>query len=102
MEHTGNHRLLAVVAGAFSGRPLSASVAKSPAGIDPGAGASGDGGVLATIGTPTAVPKPRGKSPGWSQGRLRTKRTRYPVVKKQTKAGAMTTKQAFTTQNSST
>jgi hypothetical protein len=59
------------------------------------------GGVLATIGTPTAVPKPRGKSPGWSQGRLRTKRTRYPVVKKQTKAGAMTTKQAFTTQNSS-
>jgi hypothetical protein len=59
------------------------------------------GGVLATLGTPTTVPKPRGKSPGWSQGRLRTKRTRYPVVKKHTKAGVMTTKQAFTTQHSS-
>jgi hypothetical protein len=40
------------------------------------------GGVLAVIGTPARAPKPRGKSPGWQKGKKRTKRPRYPVVKK--------------------
>ena len=38
--------------------------------------------LLPEIGTPTVAPKPRGKSPGWTEGNKRTKRTRYPVVKK--------------------
>jgi hypothetical protein len=42
----------------------------------------GMGGVLARIGTPTGVPKPRGKSPGWPAGRRRTRRTRHPVIRK--------------------
>ena len=41
------------------------------------------GGVLAGIGTPARAPKPRGKSPGWPRGRIRTKRTRYAVIKKE-------------------
>lgn len=40
------------------------------------------GGLLAQIGTPTARPKPRGKSPGWPKGRRRKPSIRYPVVKK--------------------
>jgi hypothetical protein len=42
------------------------------------------GGVLATIGTPAAEPKPRGKSPGWPTGEPRVRRIRYPTVKKST------------------
>ena len=38
--------------------------------------------LLAAIGTPAKSPKPRGKSPGWPKGKKRTKRPRYPVVKK--------------------
>jgi hypothetical protein len=38
--------------------------------------------LLPQIGTPTVSPKPRGKSPGWQVGNKRTKKTRYPVVKK--------------------
>ena len=38
----------------------------------------------AAIGTPASEPKPRVKSPGWPQGQPRSKRTRYPVVKKTT------------------
>ncbi len=53
------------------------------------------GGVLAGIGTPAQPPKPRGKSPGWPKGRLRTKRPRYPVIKK---AKARTKKQAPATE----
>ena len=49
------------------------------------------GGVLAGIGTPAPAPKARGKSPGWPSGRARTKRTRYPVIKKEK---AQTKKQA--------
>jgi len=41
--------------------------------------------LLAGIGTPACAPKPRGKSPGWEKGRPRTKRTRYPLVKKHPK-----------------
>ena len=40
------------------------------------------GGVLAIIGSPSIIPKPRGKSPGWKTGQQRTRRNRYPVVKK--------------------
>lgn len=48
----------------------------------PGQVAQGFGGLLAVIGSPTSAPKPRGKSPGWPQGRERSRRRRYPVVKK--------------------
>ncbi len=52
------------------------------ASLTPGRVAQAFGGVLAVIGTPARAPKPRGKSPGWQKGKKRTKRTRYPVVKK--------------------
>jgi hypothetical protein len=48
--------------------------------LTPGRVAQGIGGVLAVIGTPTRAPKPRGKSPGWPQGRPRKRRERYEVV----------------------
>ncbi len=38
--------------------------------------------LLIRIGSPAPDPKPRGKSPGWPPGRLRTRRIRYPTVKK--------------------
>ena len=50
--------------------------------LTPGRVAQAFGGVLAAIGTPARAPKPRGKSPGWQKGKKRTKRIRYPVVKK--------------------
>lgn len=53
-----------------------------PEKMTPGRVQRGMGGVLAGIGTPAKPPKPRGKSPGWSKGRIRTKRTRYAVIKK--------------------
>lgn len=59
--------------------------------LTPGRVLQAMGGVLAGIGTPAQAPKPRGKSPGWPTGRVRTKRTRYPVIKKQQ---ARTKKQA--------
>jgi len=34
------------------------------------------------IGTPAQPPQPRGKSPGWPKGRLRTRKKRHRVVKK--------------------
>ena len=37
--------------------------------------------LLAAIGTPAHTPKPRGKSPGWQKGKIRTKKTRFPIVK---------------------
>lgn len=50
--------------------------------LTPGRVAQGFPAILAAIGTPAGDPKPRGKSPGWPQGKPRQKRTRYPVVKK--------------------
>ena len=50
--------------------------------LTPGRVAQGFGTVIATIGTPASAPQPRGKSPGWSKGRLRAKKIRYPIVKK--------------------
>jgi hypothetical protein len=38
--------------------------------------------LLIEIGTPAQPPKPRGKSPGWTKGNIRTKPPRYPTVKK--------------------
>lgn len=47
--------------------------------------------VLVVIASPAPAPKPRGKSPGWSPGQPRSRRIRYPTVKKRftkPKAGA--------------
>jgi hypothetical protein len=38
--------------------------------------------VLVDIGTPTKMPKHRGKSPGWEKGKVRTKAPCYPTAKK--------------------
>ena len=45
------------------------------------------GGLLARMGTPARVPKPRGKSPGRLKGERPKPRPRHPVVKKTTKTG---------------
>lgn len=48
----------------------------------PGRVANGFAALLVTIGTPAEPPKPRGKSPGWPTGKLRTPRQHFPTVKK--------------------
>ncbi|WP_339381113.1 hypothetical protein [Brasilonema sp. UFV-L1] len=50
--------------------------------LTPGRVAQAWFGILAAIGTPACSPKPRGKSPGWTPGRTRLRRIRYPKVKK--------------------
>ena len=50
--------------------------------LTPGRVAQAMGSVLAAIGTPTSPPKPRGKSQGWTPGKARVRRIRYPIVKK--------------------
>lgn len=50
--------------------------------LTPGRVAQAMGGVLAVIGTPTLPPKPRGKSLGWTPGKRRSHKNRYPTVKK--------------------
>lgn len=50
--------------------------------LTPGRVCQGMGGILAVIGTPAQVPKPRGKSSGWPKGRPRQRKERHPVVKK--------------------
>ena len=50
--------------------------------LTPGRVAQGFGTIIAMIGTPASAPKPRGKSPGWQKGKIRTKKTRFPIVKK--------------------
>ncbi len=50
--------------------------------LTPGRVRQGMGGILAQIGTPAGVPKPRGKAPGWPPGRARAPAPRYPIVKK--------------------
>ncbi len=52
--------------------------------LTPGRVAQSIAGVLAAIGTPAQPPKPRGKSPGWPEGQPRSRRIRYPTVKKGT------------------
>ncbi len=39
------------------------------------------GGVFAAIGTPTQLPKPREKSPGWTLGKPRLRKNRFPTAK---------------------
>ena len=53
----------------------------------PGRVQRGFGVLFAQIGTPAAAPKPRGKSPGWPKGRVRSRPERHGVVKKTTSAG---------------
>jgi hypothetical protein len=55
---------------------------KSCSDLSPGRTANAFAAVLAVIGTPAPVPKPRGKSPGWTPGQPRSRRIRYPIVKK--------------------
>jgi len=50
--------------------------------LTPGRVAQSMGGVFAVIGTPTQPPKPRGKSPGWTPGKPRLRKNRFPTVKK--------------------
>jgi len=50
--------------------------------LTPGRVAQAMGGVLAAIGTPAVAPKPRGKSPGWTPGKNRLRKNRFPIVKK--------------------
>ena len=45
--------------------------------------------IFALIGSPARPPKRRGKAPGWQQGRRRTPKQRYPVVKKTPAAAQM-------------
>jgi hypothetical protein len=49
------------------------------------------GGLLARIGTPASVPKPRGKSPGRRKGERPKPRPRHPVVKKSKTPGNLRT-----------
>jgi hypothetical protein len=58
---------------------------KTQTNLTPGRVQQSIGTLLAGIGTPATAPKPRGKSPGWPKGRLRKKRTTYPLVKKHPK-----------------
>jgi hypothetical protein len=55
---------------------------QAPEKMTPGRVHQGMGAVLAGIGTPASAPKPRGKSPGWPTGRVRTKKPRLAVIKK--------------------
>ena len=47
------------------------------------------------IGTPAQPPQRRGKSPGWPEGQPRSRRIRYPSVKKVTKKTKTTLKVAL-------
>lgn len=55
---------------------------KSSSHLSPGRTANAFAAVLALIGTPAPDPKPRGKSPGWTVGQPRSRRIRYPTVRK--------------------
>ena len=57
---------------------------KSVTNLTPGRVAQSMGEVFAVIGTPSHPPKSRGKSPGWSTGQPRRRKTRCPIVKKGT------------------
>lgn len=50
--------------------------------LSPGRVADSFAELLVRLGSPAPDPKPRGKSPGWLPGRVRTRRIRYPTVKK--------------------
>ncbi len=50
--------------------------------LTPGRVAQSFATVIARIGTPARFPKPRGKRAGWQKGKIRTKKIRFPLVKK--------------------
>ena len=50
--------------------------------LTPGRVCQGMSAIFAQIGTPTQMPKLRGKAPGWQKGRSRHHRNRYDVVKR--------------------
>jgi hypothetical protein len=50
--------------------------------LSPGRIANAFASLLVRIGSPAPDPKPCGKSPGWTPGRERKRRIRYPIVKK--------------------
>lgn len=68
--------------GVVADQPLPWQKPQSVGKFTPGRVAADMWGVIARIGTPTRVPKPRGKSPGWLKGRPRRPRERCPVLKK--------------------
>lgn len=55
---------------------------KSQTQLTPGRVAQSMPTLFMQLGTPAQVPKPRGKSPGWIPGQVRTPRVRAPIVKK--------------------
>lgn len=65
-----------------SDRPLPWHKPQLAGKLTPGRVTTGMGGVIARIGTPAGVPKPRGYSPGWPTGKARQLRERAPVFKK--------------------
>lgn len=71
--------------GVVSDRPLPWQKPQSSTNLTPGRVAQGMAGVIARIGTPTCVPKPRGESPGWPIGKPRQPKERRPVLKKEKK-----------------
>ena len=82
--------------GAAQDKPLPWQKPQAPGKLTPGRVQRAMSGVLAGIGTPAQAPKPRGKSPGWPVGRVRTKRTRYAVIKKQSQQATPAKKDAPT------
>lgn len=68
--------------GVVADRPLPWQKRQPVGKLTPGRVASGMGALIATIGTPTCVPKPRGKSLGWPTGKVRQLRERQQVLKK--------------------
>lgn len=62
--------------------------------LTPGRVADSFATLLAELGTPTAPPKPRGKSPGWPQGQKRARNPTYPIVRKRPKRKKKQDKQA--------
>ena len=72
--------------GVVSDHSLPWQKSQPPTSLTPGRVAAGMGGVIASLGTPTCVPKRRGNSPGWPTGRPRKAKERAPVLKKPKKA----------------
>ncbi len=55
--------------------------------------------ILLQVGTLAKPPKPRGKSPGWPKGRVRTLAPRFPVVRKPKPAPKTQRKRAYVHEN---
>jgi hypothetical protein len=75
-----------VARGVVADHPLPWQKAQPSGKLTPGRVCAGMGAIIARIGTPAGVPKPRGKSPGWPLGKARQPKERCPVLKKGKKA----------------